>query len=246
MTKHEEPDEAVSTQESFIMKKNTRADQVYNLIIQKVINERLFPGTPLREDHLAAEFGVSSTPVREAFRKLEQNGWLQSKPYCGSCIRHFTIEEIEELYQLREADECLAIRLASDRVTEKEMKDIRDSLDAEDEYIRDSEKKGIYSPTFLTDLDFHRAIVRASHSEALIFRNDAFAPQIKLMNLSIEMSTTLEQLRMESEEHKLIYQAFKRHWVDSAVSLLKNHLVEACHKHISTLKARLQDRSKKA
>ena len=76
------------------MKKNTRADQVYNLIIQKVINERLLPGTPLREDHLAAEFGVSSTPVREAFRKLEQNGWIQSKPYCGSYIRHFTIEEI--------------------------------------------------------------------------------------------------------------------------------------------------------
>jgi len=222
------------------MKKNTRADQVYNLIIQKVINERLLPGTPLREDHLAAEFGVSSTPVREAFRKLEQNGWIQSKPYCGSYIRHFTIEEIEELYQLREADECLAISLASERATEQEMKEVRDALDAADEYVRESEKKGVYLPTFLTDLDFHRAIIRASHSEALIFRSDAFAPQIKLMNLSIERSTTLEQLQLEGEEHELIYQALKRRWADSAVSLLKNHIREACRKHVEYLKSRGQ------
>jgi len=90
------------------------------------------------------------------------------------------------------------------------------------------------------------AIVRASHSEALICRCEAFAPQIKLMNLSIEVSTTLEQLRLVSEEHKLIFQAFKRHWVDSAVSLLKNHIVDACRKHIETAKAKLRDRSKKA
>ena len=94
-------------------KKSTSMDMVYEKIIEKIISEQLPPGTPLREERLAVEFGVSSTPVREAFRRLEYEGWIQSRPYHGSFTRKFSAQDIDELYQLREMLEGLAAAAAA-------------------------------------------------------------------------------------------------------------------------------------
>ena len=52
-------------------KKNTSMEFACQQILQKIMAGEFVPGTPLREDHIAAELGISSTPVREAFRRLE-------------------------------------------------------------------------------------------------------------------------------------------------------------------------------
>ena len=75
-----------------IRKKSTAMEMAYNLILEKITRERLVPGTPLREEHLAEEFGISTTPIREAFRSLEYEGWVQRIPYRGTCLRTFTNE----------------------------------------------------------------------------------------------------------------------------------------------------------
>ena len=75
-------------------KKSTSMGIAYEKIIQKIMTEQLLPGTPLREERLAEEFGLSATPVREAFRRLEYEGWVQSKPYQGCFMRKFTGRDI--------------------------------------------------------------------------------------------------------------------------------------------------------
>ena len=116
-------------------KKETSLETAYNSIINKIISERLRPGTPLREDHLAEEFGLSSTPVREAFRKLEHEGWVESFPYKGTYLKKFSKEEIKDIYLLREALECVAVGQAMENATAEDWDKIGAALEAEKKYI---------------------------------------------------------------------------------------------------------------
>jgi DNA-binding GntR family transcriptional regulator len=219
-----------------LAKKETSMEIVYNRILQKIINERLKPGTPLREDHLAKEFGFSSTPVREAFRRLEHEGWIQSFPYKGSFLKNFTPEEIKDLYLLREAIECIAVSQAVEKATAKDWAKIADALRMEKEYIAAPERDGNEAmPSLSPDIDFHNAIVCASHSALLLHRNNTLRTQLNCMYLSSRIKTTPDELIAVYEEHAMIYQAMHRGWGNIAEDLIRRHISSARIKHLKQL-----------
>lgn len=86
------------------------ADQLRSQIIRAAIS----PGTHLVEDALAVEYGVSRGPVRDALRTLQAEGLLESRRR-GYFTRTFTLNDIDELYEVRGAAEHLACRLAMER-----------------------------------------------------------------------------------------------------------------------------------
>ena len=118
--------------------KSTSMEFAYEMIFRKIMSEELLPGAQLREDHLAKEFGISSTPVREAFRRLEHEGWLESIPYRGSFLRKFSETEMQEMCTLREILEGMAAKLAAQNASHDDLKKIRSILDAEIEYIKNN------------------------------------------------------------------------------------------------------------
>lgn len=221
-------------------KKETSMGIAYNRILQKIINEKLEPGTPLREDHLAEEFGFSSTPVREAFRRLEHEGWIQSFPYKGSFLKSFTPEEIKDLYLLREAIECIAIGQAIENATKNDWKKIEDALQKEKEYIdsintASKQKPEDIMPSLSPDIDFHNAILCASHSSLLLQRNNTLRAQLNCMYLSARIKTTMEELIAVYDEHVMIYQAMRRGWVNTAEDLIRKHISSARIKYAKQL-----------
>ncbi len=218
-------------------KKLTSMEIAYNRILRKIMEERLKPGTPLREDHLAAEFGLSSTPVREAFRRLEHDGWIQSVPYRGSFLREFTPEEVEDLYLFREAIETIAVSQAMQKALPEDWKKIEDSLDAEKKYVADVKAgRAECSPTFDADLDFHSALVAAAHSTLLSFRNATLRAQLNSMAMSKDLTTTPEGLESVYEEHRMICQAMRRGWKDAAESLIRRHIAQARERHMKAFR----------
>ncbi len=218
------------------LKKETSMEIVYNRILQKIINERLKPGTPLREDHLAKEFGFSSTPVREAFRRLEYEGWIQSFPYKGSFMKNFTPEEVKDLYLLREAIECIAVSQAIEKATVKDWSKIADALRMEKEYIANPERDGDeVMPSLSPDINFHNAIVCASHSMLLLYRNNTLRSQLNCMYLSSRIKTTSDELIAVYDEHVMIYQAMRRGWSNVAEDLIRRHVSGARIKHLKQL-----------
>ena len=218
------------------VKKETSMEIVYNRILQKIISEQLKPGTPLREDHLAKEFGFSSTPVREAFRRLEYEGWIQSFPYKGSFMKSFTPEEVKDLYLLREAIECIAVSQAIGKATAKDWTKIADALRMEKKYIADPERDGNEAmPSLSPDINFHNAIVCASHSALLLYRNNTLRSQLNCMYLSSRIKTTQEELIAVYDEHVMIYQAMRRGWINVAEDLIRRHVSSARVKHLKQL-----------
>jgi DNA-binding GntR family transcriptional regulator len=107
--------------------------------LRQLILTRYAPGQPLSEQELAHVLGVSRTPVREALLRLEKDGLVTMVPRRGPFVTVLTVQDIHELFEVREALELYAVRRAAELVDaqvleriEKEAAEIYRSLRAED------------------------------------------------------------------------------------------------------------------
>jgi DNA-binding GntR family transcriptional regulator len=93
-------------------KRGNLKEKVYSVIKDRILNFELKPGEKIQESEIVQELGLSRTPIREALNKLEQEGFIKILSNKGYFVSDVTTREIEELYEIREALEILAIRAA--------------------------------------------------------------------------------------------------------------------------------------
>ncbi|MBQ2047709.1 MAG: GntR family transcriptional regulator, partial [Schwartzia sp.] len=85
----------------------------------------LKPGERLMEIQLAEELGVSRTPVREAIRKLELEGYVIMMPRRGTYVANLSIRDINEVFEIRTSLESLSNGLAAERITNEELEQLQ-------------------------------------------------------------------------------------------------------------------------
>jgi len=100
--------------------------QIAELLEEAIIVGELVPGQRLRGDDLAATYGVSRIPVREAMRTLEAGGWIEIRPRYGAYVRSHSAVELTELFEVRAVGEAYAARCAATRRTDDELQELRD------------------------------------------------------------------------------------------------------------------------
>jgi DNA-binding GntR family transcriptional regulator len=88
-------------------------DSVYLKLREEIVTATLPPGYVLREAELAARFGVSKTPLREAFVRLEKDGFVQIAPYRSAVVTGYSQQDLREIYEVRELLEGLCAREAA-------------------------------------------------------------------------------------------------------------------------------------
>jgi DNA-binding GntR family transcriptional regulator len=88
-------------------------DIAYEAIREAITSGQLLPGTRLREAALARHFSISTTPVREALRRLDREGLVRLSPNRGAIVAEFDLREILDLFEIREVLECRAVRRAA-------------------------------------------------------------------------------------------------------------------------------------
>jgi DNA-binding GntR family transcriptional regulator len=94
---------------------------VYEALRRDIVGCRFVPGEPLTEQELSRRYRVSRTPVREALAKLERDRLVRVVPKKGAFVRSISHDDVRELYQIREALEALAMRLAAPRFDRGEL-----------------------------------------------------------------------------------------------------------------------------
>ncbi len=108
-----------------LQNQNTRtplvADQVYDVLANAIFNGDLARGSRLRVRDIAAMVGTSEMPVREALRRLEENGLTTTEPHKGARVRAFTISELIHIYDVRGLLEVEATRKGLVRATEADL-----------------------------------------------------------------------------------------------------------------------------
>jgi DNA-binding GntR family transcriptional regulator len=103
----------------------SKGDIITDTLRDKIARGELPPGTLLRQRQLAQEFNVSPTPVREALRRLESEGLVSYEVHRGSRVATVDLEEQEENLRVLAALESLAASLASEKITESDLDEIR-------------------------------------------------------------------------------------------------------------------------
>src|SRR3954447_841086 len=91
-------------------------EQAYTAIKAQILDSHYTPGSMVSETQLADDLNISRTPIREALRQLAINGLVEILPKRGIMISRLTLQDVLEVYQLREQLECFATRLASLRI----------------------------------------------------------------------------------------------------------------------------------
>jgi len=102
--------------------------RIARTLADRIVRGELAPGSRLMQDHLAAEFETSHVPVREAFRKLEAQGLVVSKPRCGVSVSLLDPEMVREVTEMRAALEGLALHHALPHMSAADVGAARDAL----------------------------------------------------------------------------------------------------------------------
>jgi len=98
------------------------SDQIVKDLRRQIITGQLPDGAPLRQERLAAELGVSRVPLREAIRQLEAEGLVTSELHKGTVVSSLSLDEIEELFEIRVRMETWLFEAAIPRMTDTDFK----------------------------------------------------------------------------------------------------------------------------
>lgn len=100
---------------------NNLAQEAYRQIKKSIVDNEFKPGDFLSENALAHALGMSRTPIREAIKVLASEGLLEIHKGVGALIKHITLKEIHDIFEVRTALECIAVDSALDRITSQEL-----------------------------------------------------------------------------------------------------------------------------
>ena len=212
-----------------IEKPQSLRDRAYEEIKQAIISQSLKPGQELREREISELLGISRTPVREARQALEREGWVRTIPWKGVYVCDISPEEIEEVFQLRQANEGLAVELAADRATEAELAHlqvlIKGQVKADDRGDRQ---------TFINlDRDFHVYLAELSGNRRLNYLLSNLSDQMK--RLGTQAISMEGRTRTTLAEHERIVAALAKRDAQGARRAMDVHILSTRSAVINSL-----------
>lgn len=194
------------------------ADTVYVALRQAILEREFDPGEPLTEAELSRRFRVSRTPVREALAKLERDHLVRVVPKKGAFVRTLSHDEIRDLYEVREALEALAVRLAAPRLSREELED----FEARFRDVRARGPRAGYTEVRPLGEEFHRLLVKRAENSALTQVLEQVREQVRpVWTMSIAAPRRVQAL---IREHLAILDALKRGDTRRAERLMTLHV----------------------
>ncbi|HEY9063118.1 MAG TPA: GntR family transcriptional regulator [Pseudobacteroides sp.] len=139
-------------------------DVIFDSLREAIIAGELKPGERLMEVQLAEKMGVSRTPVREAIRKLELEGWVVMTARKGASVANLSVKDIMDVLEVRAALDGEAAFLSAVRIREDELKEIK-NIEA---LFEKSVEKGNFQDIVKKDVEFHEVIYKSSRNDKLM------------------------------------------------------------------------------
>jgi GntR family transcriptional regulator, rspAB operon transcriptional repressor len=195
-------------------------EEAYRYLKTRIMSADLPPGASLNELDIAAALGTSRTPVREAIRKLEQEGLAMRYPNRGAIVTKLSMTDVLEIWQLREILEPAACRLAADRID-------REALDRIELGFLDLRGHEVgpeaYEAFLRADMGLHGLIVDSTGNATLRHVLEMLNERI----VQIRVVTSPARFRHAVDEHLAIIAALKARHAQEAMEAMRRHLENA-------------------
>ncbi|WP_196594743.1 GntR family transcriptional regulator [Pectinatus sottacetonis] len=195
----------------------------------------LKPGQRLMEIHLAEKLGVSRTPVREAIRKLELEGYVIMMPRRGTYVANLSIRDVNEVFEIRTALDSLASGLAAERISEDELEELQRLLVQIGEYIEENNMNKIVE----IDTKFHDLLYKASRNNRLVGIISNLREQ--LTRFRTKSMSYPGRLRETLEEHRRIVDTIAQGNVSDAQKAAEKHMEKSEQTLLKSMEDMKQD-----
>lgn len=203
------------------MSYRTRADDCYDQLKASILRLDLGPGTMLDEVEIAAQIGVSKTPVREALARLAGEGFVVSPPGRRSLVADLTIETISEIYRVRMLLESASLRELTPHLTDTDFAALQQLVDRTAETLDQDELSGFVAASE----GFHLLLIERTGNrclEAIARRLFDQADRIRAAIFRAEQQTAQHALsRRGVQNHQAILDALVARDADRAAALMR-------------------------
>lgn len=202
----------------------TLAERVFAQVQDAIVKGEIAPGSKLGEVELAERYGVSRGPLREALRRLEERGLLIKVPHVGTRVASLSLAELLEIYQVREALEGMAGRLAARNMSDDEISALRSLLHQHEQQSELQEGRAYFQQE--GDLDFHYRIIHGSKNATLIRLLCGDLYYLARM-YRYQFSAAEGRPQKAFDEHRMIVDALEARDAEMVELLMRRHIAGA-------------------
>ena len=213
------------------VQRQTIASMTLAMLRERILRSEYPEGEPLRQDAIAAAFGVSRIPVREALRQLEAEGLVSFNPHRGAVVSSLSLDEIDEVFTLRADLEADLLRRAVPRLTADNLRFAAEVLDGYDDAFR----SGDVAAWGELNRRFHAALYEAAGrpvTAGIVQRLHQQSDRYSRMQLVLTRGES-----RAAEEHRTILAAVTRRDAKGAAELMRRHILGAGRALLDRLKA---------
>jgi DNA-binding GntR family transcriptional regulator len=198
-----------------IERHQTLREKILETIRDAILKGSLKPGEKVAEPELAERFGISRTPIREAFRQLESEGYLTVIPRKGAVVAALSERDVQEFYAIKSILEGYAAELAAQNLSDKDLA----KLEMINEKLKRLADEGDVKAFYRVHNEFHDTFLKAADNSKLyelIHQLGMKFSRLRMASLSVN-----GRMAISVAEHDKLLDAFRRHDGKSAEDLVK-------------------------
>jgi phosphonate utilization transcriptional regulator len=211
------PDKALA-----IVRQESLTSLVQREIERRIVAGELVPGAKLNEAELAAAMGISRGPVREAFRALEQAGLVQTEKNRGVFVRLVSLEEANQIYEVRAALESQIGRLAAERAKPAHLERMRAIV----KRMHAAGRKRDPDAYFPLNIEFHELLAEAAGNRSLAAHYRRVVNELNLYRREA-IQRNLDVIPVSTREHEAVVEAIAKGDAALAARLLYDHVINS-------------------
>ena len=196
------------------------SDRVHQELKRRLTLWEYLPGQRLGEEAIASEFGVSRTPVRDAFRRLEREGFLEQEGWAGCRVRKPDLPRIEELYEVRLCLEQTAVRRLASLPTDPEIDELLARWRLPEQAPTEPDPDMVHA-----DEAFHETLARLAGNRTLHAMLCSINEHIRVIRTNDFL--TPKRIVQTYRQHRGILLAVRRRDPDQAEQRLTAHIKES-------------------
>lgn len=204
----------------------SRGSKVYRALADRIRSGEIEPGARMREEEIAASLGVSRTPVREAFARLQERGLLDNSS-AGLTVAKLSRPQVMELYAMRAKLEAAAAAFAAENASPSELVSLRHAASLFDA------QTGAPGDFARANTLFHEAIYEAAHNRYLMRMLEDLNDSLALLaNTTFSVPGRVEAAKVE---HRAILEAIANHDPANAEKAASLHIRNALEGRLTLL-----------
>ncbi len=212
---------------------NSLANQAYAALRKDILTCELDPGSTIAQSQLVKRYDFGLTPVREALKRLEQEGYVQSIPRFGYLITPITLKDVEDLYDLRLILEQSAIRMAIQRATDEQLAQIQETASFSYKF----KNRQSYLHFLEHNINFHVSIALVSRNRKLAeMLANVLNEMTRIFNLGLDLRDSAEEMR---NEHIVLAAALAKRDIQAAEQIVQDQIVLSRQRVVEMLVQRL-------